>query len=171
MVNQRSGFVFYVMLLFVLAVALCGCGSVQEQDRITIIENKQVQGEAVDKVMQVNNCEGSEEMVQEMQAVHQYTHEIQITPRSGVKVNRKAVEDEIRSYYRIPQEQSDAVCVIPVQIPAGAYYTYDLEWTEVWREGVFELDEPDGRDEGTYRFRQSMLCEVVGQQAETCPNE
>ena len=77
----------------------------------------------------------------------------------------------IRSFYRIPYGESDAVCVIPVNIPAGASYTYDLEWTEVWREGIFELGKPDGQGEGTYRFRQSMLCEVVGQVADDCAGQ
>ena len=63
----------------------------------------------------------------------------------------------------------DAVCVVPVQIPAGAYYTYELQWVEVWREGIFELGRTDGQAEGTYRFRQSLLCEVVAQNAEACP--
>lgn len=168
--NARRYIILLVLGVLVLA-ALYGCDAVQEEDRITIIENKQVQGETVDKILQANNCNGTADMDREMQAVHQYTHVIQISPNPGVAVNRKAVEDEIRSYYRIPNDQSDAVCVVPVTIPAGAYYTYDLEWTEVWREGVFELDEPNGAEEGTYRFKQSMLCEVVGQQAETCPDE
>jgi len=160
-----------IVLAFVLAVFLfvAACGGVQEKDRITIIERKQTQGESIQKVLQANNCDGKEEMDQELQAINQYNHDVEITPNPGVSVNRKAVDDEIRSYYKIPQTQSDGVCVIPVKVPAGAYYTFDLEWTEVWREGDFELQDPDNKPEGTYRFRQSMLCEVVGQQAQTCP--
>lgn len=156
-------------IVLALFLVLAACGGVQDQDRITIIERKQTQGEAVTKILQANNCDGKTEMKQDLQAVNQYNHDIEIKPNPGVSVNRKAVEDEIRSYYKLPQTQSDAVCVVPVQVPAGGYYTFELEWTEIYREGDFELQQPDDKPEGTYRFRQSMLCEVVGQQAQTCP--
>jgi hypothetical protein len=151
----------------VLAV-LTSCVAPKEEDLISIIEQKQTQGEATIKTMQANNCSGAQEMKQDMQAVHQYNHDIEVVPDPGVTVNRKAVMDEIRSYYHIPDGPSDAVCVVPVQIPAGAFYSYDIEWVEVWREGIFEIGEADGSEEGTYRFRQSMLCEVVSQRTETC---
>lgn len=150
---------------------LIGCVAPQQADQISILDRKQTQGEALVKTLQANNCIGSEEMKQDMQAVHQYTHDILVNPNAGVTVNKRAVADEIRSYYGLNEDQSDAVCIVPVQIPAGAYYTYDLEWVEVWREGVFELGKPDGDEEGTYRVRTSMLCEVVAQRAETCPSQ
>ena len=156
------------ILLCISAFSLISCTAPQEKDQISIIERKQTQGEAIIKTLQANNCSGSGEMKQDMQAIHQYTHVIEILPSPGVSVNRRAVEDEIRSYYRIPRNESDAVCIVPVQIPVGAFYSYDLEWVEVWREGDYELGKADAQPEGTYRFRQSMLCEVVGQRTETC---
>lgn len=164
----------YLLITVVLcfsAIFLISCSAPQEQDQISIIEVKQTQGEAVVKTLQADNCTGSEEMKQDMQAIHQYTHVIEINPNPGVSVNRRAVEDEIRSYYRIPRNESDAVCIVPVQIPAGSFYSYDLEWVEVWREGEFELGKADSGTEGTYRFRQSMLCEVVGQRTEACASQ
>lgn len=162
---------FTGILLGFTAMLLIGCTAPQEADQISIVERKQTQGEAVIKTLQANNCGGAEEMKQDMQAIHQYTHVIEIMPSPGVSVNRRSVEDEIRSYYRIPRTESDAVCVVPVQIPAGSFYSYDLEWIEVWREGDFETGKADATPEGTYRFRQSMLCEVVGQRTETCPTQ
>jgi hypothetical protein len=153
----------------ILMVVLSACIAPRAEDQISIMDKKQTQGQTLVKTLQANNCSGTEEMKQEMKAVHQYTHTIEITPAAGVSVNKMAVEDEIRTYYGISKIEDDAVCVVPVQIPAGAYYTYDLEWVEVWREGSFELGKPDDTDEGTYRFLQSMLCEVVAQRAETCP--
>ncbi len=160
---------FTGLFLGLSALLLIGCTAPQEKDQITIVERKQTQGEAVIKTLQANNCDSKVEMKQDMQAIHQYTHVIEILPSPGVSVNRRSVEDEIRSYYRIPRTESDAVCIVPVQIPAGSFYSYDLEWVEVWREGDYELGRADAVPEGTYRFRQSMLCEVVGQRTETCP--
>jgi len=154
--------------MLILAVFVAACVAPQDDDKITIIEKRQVQGEAITKTLQANNCSGAEDMKQDMTAVHQYQHDIEITPNAGVTVNQAAVQNEIRNFYRIPQTESDAVCLVPVQIPSGAHYTYDLQWVEVWREGIFELGKLDGQGEGTYRFRQSLLCEVVGQNALTC---
>lgn len=155
--------------LALVAVTLYGCISPQQEDQITIIDRRETKGEAVVKTLQVNNCESTQELKQDLQAVNQYNHTIEITPRPGVSVNRQAVQAEIRAYYSVPSGASDAVCVIPVQIPAGTFFNYDIEWVEVWREGGFELDTPDGKDEGAYRVLQSMLCEVVAQRAEACP--
>lgn len=163
--SDRKALLLIALLILVLVV---GCSAPQDDDKITITEKRQLQGDAITKTLQANNCSGDVEMKQDLTAVHQYLHDIEVTPNPGVTVNRAAVESEIRNYYQIPQQESDAVCIVPVQIPAGAFYTYDLEWIEVWREGIFELGRQDGQGEGTYRFRQSLLCEVVAQNAEAC---
>ncbi len=165
---QRKYRWLYLAVTLLVILMLAGCATPQQDDKITITEKRQVQGESITKTLQANNCSGEEEMAQDLTAIHQYLHDIEITPNPGVTVNRTAVENEIRNFYHIPQTESDAVCVVPVQIPANAFYTYDLEWIEVWREGIFELGKPDGQGEGIYRFRQSLLCEVVAQNAETC---
>jgi hypothetical protein len=155
--------------LLAASLILAACSSPQPEDQISLIEKRQYQGESVIKTLQANNCSGAEEMKQDLQAVHQYNHDILVNPNPGVSVNRRAVVDEVRAYYHIPDGPSDAVCVIPVQIPAGENYSYDIEWIEVWREGVFDLGYQDDEPEGTYQFRQSMLCEVVEQRVEACP--
>ncbi len=159
---------FILLMLSIVAGGFYGCSAPLEEDQIAIEETKQTQGEATIKTLQADNCSGAAQMKQDMQAVHQFSHDIEVVPNPGESVNSRAVKDEIRSYYRIPQNESDAVCIVPVQIPAGAFFSYDLEWVEVWREGVFETGKADGNAEGTYRFRQSMLCEVVAQRTETC---
>ena len=149
-------------------IVLTACAATQDEDKITITEKRQLQGEAITKTLQANNCGGTEEMRQDLTAVHQYLHDIEVVPNPGVTVNQNAVRNEIRNYYQIPQNESDAICIVPVQIPPGAYYTYDLEWIEVWREGIFELGYRTGQADGTYRFRQSLLCEVVAQNSQSC---
>ena len=166
--TPKVPWLFIVATVVVLALVV-GCYSPQDDDKITITEKRQIQGDAITKTLQANNCNGTGDMKQDLTAVHQYLHDVEVIPNPGTTVNRAAVENEIRNFYQIPQQESDAVCIVPVQIPPGAFYTYDLEWIEVWREGIFELGRPDGQGEGTYRFRQSLLCEVVAQNAETCP--
>ena len=159
----------WVAALVVVAAILNGCISPQRADQIFIIDQRQVQGVPVIKTLQANNCKGAQEMRQDLQALLQYTHDISVVPDPGVTVNSGAVADEIRAYYRIPAGPEDAICVVPVVIPAGAFYSYDIEWVEVWREGIFEMGKTDGKEEGTYRVKESMLCEVVAQRTETCP--
>ena len=170
MSKHRATKVRMLMLFAVLLVLvfIVGCAAPQTQDKITIVEKRQIQGDAITKTLHANNCNGTDDMKEDLTAVHQYLHDIDVTPNPGESVNRVAVENEVRNYYQIPQQESDAVCIVPVQIPEGAFYSYDLEWIEVWREGIFELGKPDGQGEGTYRFRQSLLCEVVAQNAEAC---
>ncbi|OGO33027.1 MAG: hypothetical protein A2Z16_14350 [Chloroflexi bacterium RBG_16_54_18] len=161
-----------ILILGVISTSwLSACYAPQPRDQISLVEVRQFQGESVVKTLQANNCSGAEELKQDLQAVNQYNHDILVTPEDAVVVNRRAVVDEIRSYYRIPDGASDATCVIPVQIPAGEYYSFDIEWIEVWREGTFELGIQDDKPEGIYKFRQSMLCEVVEQRVETCSSQ
>ena len=155
----------------IFACWLTACYAPQPRDQISLVEARQFQGESVVKTLQANNCSGAEELKQDLQAVNQYNHDILVTPEDAVIVNRRAVVDEIRSYYRIPDGASDAICVIPVQIPARENYSFDIEWIEVWREGTFELGIQDDKPEGIYKFRQSMLCEVVEQRVETCSSQ
>jgi hypothetical protein len=167
MVRPRFRARFFLFGLAAL-VLFSACYMPQPQDQISLVDVRQYQGESVTKTLQANNCSGTSEMKQDLQAVHQYDHDILVTPLEAVVVNRRAVVDEIRRYYRIPDGSSDAICVIPVQIPAGANFSYDIEWIEVWREGTFELGIQDNKPEGSYKFRQSMLCEVVAQRVDSC---
>jgi hypothetical protein len=169
--GRRSHIVRLLSLGVIAVYWLSACYAPQPRDQISLVEVRQFQGESVIKTLQANNCSGVEELKQDLQAVNQYNHDILVTPEDAVVVNRRAVVDEIRSYYRIPDGASDAICVIPVVIPAGEYYSYDIEWIEVWREGTFELGIQDDKPEGIYKFRQSMLCEVVEQRVETCSSQ
>jgi len=139
------------------------------EDQITIIDKKEAQGEAVVEELLANNCAGTSELTQDLRALKQFSHDVQVVPYPGVSVNKQAVDNEIRSTYKIAKEHGEQICIVPVQVPAGMFYAYDLEWREVWREGEFELGNPDEKPEGNYRFMQGVLCEVVGQSVKTCP--
>lgn len=155
-------------LSIVILVFGTQCGA-PPQDQVTIIDKKEVQGEAVVEELLANNCAGAAELIQDLRAMKQFSHDVQVVAYPGVSVNKQAVENEIRRTYKIAQEHGEQLCLVPVQVPPGTFYTYDLEWREVWREGVFELGNPDEKPEGDYRFKQNVICEVVGQSVKTCP--
>jgi hypothetical protein len=167
--SKRHLFVWLAVAGLCMVILTCGtrCASPPE-DQITIIDKKEAQGEAIVEELLANNCAGTSELTQDLRAVKQFSHDVQVEPYPGVSVNKQAVENEIRSTYKIAKEHGEQICIVPVQVPAGMFYAYDLEWREVWREGEFELGSPDEKPEGNYRFMQGVLCEVVGQKVKTC---
>lgn len=150
-------------LVVASSVLFAACGGSQE-DQVTVADKKEVQGKAVTELFRVDNKTGTTALKQDMSARKQYTHETVITPNPGVKMNNQQVRQEIFKLYNISDDKQseDQVCVIPVDVPAGQIYLYDVEWREVWREGTVELGQPDDKPEGTYRFKQGPLCQVVG---------
>ena len=104
-------------------------------------------------------------MAQDLSAKKQFSRDIKITPSPGVKLNTTAVREKILDNYNLKDGTAEQVCVVPVEVPEGKTYEYDMEWREVWREGTIEVGEPDNKPEGTYRFLQSLTCQIVGQRA------
>jgi len=151
-----------VALLAVLAL-LSGCGGARD-DQVTVADKKEVQGEGTTEAFRVDNKDGTEALVQELQAQRQYTHEVIITPKPGARLNNEQVRQEVFKLYNIPADKvtDNQVCLIPVDVPPGQVYLYDIEWRDVWREGVIEVGEPNDEPEGDYRFKQGPLCQVVG---------
>lgn len=159
--------IFFFML--VGSLILTACGGADPEDTITIFDQQEDQKKTVVEKLNANNCNGSADMKQNLEARKQYSHTIEILPELGLKYNRQSVERAIQDRYNIYDLDAEQVCLVPVQVPAGTFYSYSLEWKEVWREGYFEQGEADGNSEGTYRFLQNMLCEVVAQNSEKCP--
>lgn len=151
-----SSLILYSLFIAILVFA-AQCFPAPEM-QITILDQVEVPGEAVVEALFANNCAGTIELTQDLRAVKQFSHHVQVEPFSGVSVSKQAVENEIRSTYKIAKEHGEQVCIVPVQVPAGMFYAYDLEWREVWRQGVFELGDPDDKPEGNYKFMQGVLC-------------
>lgn len=152
-----------VSLAVATSILLGACGGAQD-DQVTVADKKEVQGTTVTESFRVDNKTGTEPLKQDMRAQKQYTHETVITPNPGVKMNNQQARQEIFKLYNVSEDKTteDQVCVIPVEVPAGQVYLYDVEWREVWRDGIIELGQPDDQPEGTYRFKQGPLCQVVG---------
>lgn len=164
---------WYIGLLIVLlALVGAGCGSAPPpDDTITVEDLKGAQGESVEEILPANNCQGATAMIIDLPASKQFTHEVKVFPQGGAKINVAAVRGAVRDYYQVDNLTSETVCSIPVNVPAGGYYVYELEWTENWREGTVEIGKVDSKPEARYRFRESMVCEVVGVQTQSCPGK
>jgi hypothetical protein len=161
----------YVVLLFIvlfIVFFLLFPGIDDGRYQITIEHTGLSTGVSTFEVMPFDNCEGDEEVEQDIRVQRRYPYTIEIIAFPDVTVNKQAVENEIRRYYEVSEFIGIRECTIPVQVPAGSAYGYKVEYTEVWCEGVIELGEPDGAREGTYRFKCDLLCEVVGRETESC---
>lgn len=143
-----------------LTTAACG-----GNDDITIEDKREMQGSSVVETLRADNSRSSTMMAQDLSAKKQFSRDIQITPSPGVKLNTTAVREKILDNYSMKDGTAEQVCVVPVEVPEGKTYEYDMEWREVWREGVIQVGTPDDTPEGTYRFLQSLTCQIVGQRA------
>jgi hypothetical protein len=71
------------------------------------------------------------------------------------------IRERILAVYGIDELENDKVCVLPIDVPSGNLYEYDIEWGEIWREGKIETD-PGGEKAGTYRILVDMTCQTIG---------
>lgn len=151
---------FVVSTVILIGLIFSACAT---NDDISIEDKKEIQGEKVTETLRADNSLGAAELTQDLTAKKQYSREITIVPKPGEKFDVSEARQKILDNYNLNEGPAEQVCVIPVEVPAGNIYEYDLEWSEVKREGIIEVGNPDGEAEGTYQFVQSMTCQVVGQ--------
>ena len=161
---------FAIILLFLISIAGCG-GAPNETIFINKDNDKEVLGTTTTEVFRVDNSTGTEPLTSDQTALKQYTHRVEVTPKAGTAVDIERVRTEVFLAYGISKESQDspqnASCALTrVNVPAGKVYNYDIEWQEKWREGTFDIGQPDNNPEGTYRFRETLICRIVGARAE-----
>ncbi|MBP1464463.1 hypothetical protein EYB53_001960 [Candidatus Chloroploca sp. M-50] len=161
------------MSAFLLLLLSLGCGgpSVDETIVINKDNDKEVLGALTTETFRVDNSTGTEPMTSDQTALKQYTHRVEVIPAAGTAVDTDRVRTEVFLAYNISTESrelpKDAACALTrVNVPPGNVYLYDIEWQEKWREGTFDIGQPDGTPEGTYRFRETLNCRIVGARVE-----
>ncbi len=116
-------------------------------------ENKTIQ------TVQQDNKNGASELNTALPVSKQLKRSIDLRLNSGVQLEQAKVEDKIYKRYNVAPE-ADRVCVIPVQVPAGKLYEYDIEWSQTIREGDI-VRAPNGDILGTYTILIDFVCQVV----------
>lgn len=150
-----------IVLLFCAAFFIVGCGAQPEQTP-QIIEQGNFQGEPFISELPISNC-NSEEPLQTSQRIDQkYTHEVEITPAPNAKVNRDELAKAVREHYEVTELVEVASYTVAANVPSGFIYTYQVEWTEVWRKGDIEIGEIDNSPEATYTFLEDLTGGVIG---------
>jgi hypothetical protein len=156
----RTFGVTFTLIVFLATVATACVG---QDQTITLADSGETQANKVVETMKADNSTGTSTLTQDLPAMKTYNRQVKVIPNPGVKVDTDAVRKMVLEKYNLKDGEAKQVCVVPVQVPAGKFYEYELEWSEVWREGVFYIGSPDDKPEGTWRFLQSMNCQVVGQ--------
>ncbi len=147
-------------IFFLLAVVSATCSSGPE---FSVKDKREVQGARSIAAFNVNNSRGTVPLSQNFPVSKNYSRWVDINLVSNSQLNDVEVSDKIYNAYKVAKGDTK-VCVIPVEIPAGQSYVYDLEWTEILREGVIEEGATGGgRQLGTYQILIDMSCQVVGQ--------
>lgn len=154
-----------LVLLAVLAITP-GCTPQEYKP----VDKRQVDGNMVVQTMPVDNCLRDEALTQDMAVQQTFHHTVEITPQPGKTLDESELREKILTAYEIDRASEDKVCLLPVDVPARTRFEYDIEWTEIWREGTIETD-PGGEQVGTYRILIDLGCQVVEMRAAECTNE
>jgi hypothetical protein len=152
-----------VLILLLASVLLTGC---PPQD-YKVMDERQTEGEKTTETLRADNCNGDEALVQDMPVQKSFRSTIQINTEPGETLDESVIREKILVAYGIDDLENDKVCVLPVDVPSGNLYEYDIEWVEIWREGRIETD-PGGEKAGTYRILVDMTCQTIGWRVGKC---
>lgn len=158
---------YLVLLVGVIAVLVLtaqGCGGATE---FTVVDQRELLGEVVPEMTQpVDNTQGTTDLSQDIAARRQYRYSIDLRIDESAGLNRQEVEERILETYDLVGNTGEQTCLIPADVPAGRSYAYNLEWTQILREGNVEEGSTPGQGEilGTYRIVVDLQCQVVGVQ-------
>lgn len=146
----------------ILVLTAQGCGGSREY---VIVDQRELLGEVSTEMTQpVDNMNGSQDLSQDIAANRQFRHSIQLNLNESAGLNRQEVEDRILDTYDLPNNSGEQMCLIPADVPAGSSYAYNLEWTQVLREGNIEEGSTPGAGDilGTYSIVIDLQCQVTG---------
>jgi len=158
------------LVILVIAVSILGttCGPEPEQTP-QIIEQGNFQGKPFITELPVPNCDSDKELQTAQRIDQKYTHEVEIDRAPNSKADTQKLAQAVREHYQVESLVEVASYTVNANVPPGSIFTYQVEWTEVWREGDIEIGEIDDDPEATYKFLESLTGGVVGVKTATCP--
>lgn len=148
----------------ILLLTAQGCGGARE---FIVVDMREVLGDVVPEMTQpVDNTQGQSDLSQDIAANRQFRYTIDLRMNDDSGLNRQDVEERILETYDLVGNSGSKMCLIPADVPAGSSYAYNLEWTQILREGNIEEGSAPGQGSilGTYRIIVDLQCQVVGVQ-------
>jgi hypothetical protein len=157
-----------IILIIVGSIVISSCGAEPEQTP-TIIERGNYQGRPFITELPIQNCDSDSELQTQQRIDEKYTHEVEILRAPNSKANPQTLADAVREHYQVKSLVEVASYTVSANVPPGSIFTYQVEWTEVWREGDIEIGEIDDSPEATYKFLESLVGGVAGINTTTSP--
>jgi hypothetical protein len=160
MLTFKQMFRFTWALIMLIVLVAC-----EGQQEFVIVDQREVLGEVfTEQTGNIDNSNSSADLFQDISARRQFRHSIDLRLNESARLDRRDVEERILETYDLPGAQGDKLCIIPADVPAGKIYQYEIEWTQVNREGNIEEGQVAGQGNilGTYSIVVDLQCQVVG---------
>lgn len=120
---------------------------------------------------EIDNTSGTTAIEQNLSLLRQFSPGIELELHANSGLDRGEVRDRILDEYQLAGAEQQKQCVIPISVPAGASYTYKIQWTEIASQGWIEEGTHGGGEIlGTYSIITDMRCEVVSYQVVQAAN-
>lgn len=161
---MRKPTLVMISILVVFILTAQDCGGARE---FIVVDLREKLGEVTtEQSSPVDNTRSNEDLSQDIAARKQFRHTITLRLNPGAGLDEARVRERILDAYNIPGMGGEKLCLIPADVPAGRSYAYNLEWTQVLREGNIEAGPAPGQGEiyGTYSIVVDMQCQVTGVQ-------
>jgi hypothetical protein len=159
---QSKQLLWVLSVLIGLLVAACAAGPTE----FMVVDERELLGEVfTENTGNVDNSSGSEYLYQDLAVLREFRHRMDITfTPSGQSLNRQDVEERILDTYDLVDGSGDQTCLVPADVPPGNIYQFELEWTQIIREGRIEEGSVAGQGDilGTYTIVVDLQCQTVG---------
>jgi hypothetical protein len=157
-INART-----IILLFLFVVIAAACAPSQQE--FVVVDQRELLGQVFrEQTGNIDNSTGTVLLSQDIALRREFRHSIDLRINEGARVDRANVEKRILETYDLPDQVGEKNCIILADVPAGAIHQYDIEWTQVLREGNVEEGSVPGQGSilGTYRIVADLQCQTVG---------
>jgi len=156
MIKKLIGFIGLTLL-----ITLAACAGPTE---FSIFDQRELLGEVfTEQTGNVDNSQSDTDLSQDLAVRREFRHRIDLRLNQNANLDRAQVEDRILSSYDLADASGEKVCIVLADVPARAVYQYDIEWTQVLREGnIEEGNVPGGNLLGTYSIVVDLQCQTVG---------
>jgi hypothetical protein len=152
-----------LILSCIILLILFACAPTQQE--FSIVDQRELLGEVFkEQTGNVSNATGTTDLSQDISLRREFRHRIDVRLNQGSRLDRQSVEQRILETYDLPDQVGEKNCTILADVPAGSTYQYEIEWTQVLREGNIEEGSVPGQGSilGTYRIVADLQCQTVG---------
>lgn len=154
--------VFFLLTLTLLFLAACASGP---REFIVVDEREELGDVFTETTGGVDNSNGEDFLYQDLAALREFRHrmDINLTP-AGEGLDRQQIEERLLDTYDLPDRSGNKTCLVPADVPPGNVYAYEIEWTQIRREGRIEEGPTPGVGNiyGTYEIVIDLQCQTVG---------